>query len=175
LCEFDRNKTLSLLYRGSRDGFGASHFHSKCDGKSPTLTIIKTDEGYIFGGYTQAKWNSSNATVIDPNAFIFSFKNAMNTQFKSKAQSNCGIVCGSKFGPCFGHNYDANSGINICSYSYDPHRSTDICVTDQANTNGNSSSGFPRYYSNNGNLQQYCLNGGQHNFVVSEIEVFLVE
>jgi hypothetical protein len=53
LCEFSPNDKWSLLYRGSRDGFGAVDFHSKCDGHSNTLTIIKAAESsYIFGGYT---------------------------------------------------------------------------------------------------------------------------
>ena len=30
-----------LLYRASEDGFGADAFHSKCDGKSNTMIIIK--------------------------------------------------------------------------------------------------------------------------------------
>ena len=29
-----------LLYRASRDGFSAAAFHEKCDGHSPTLTIV---------------------------------------------------------------------------------------------------------------------------------------
>jgi hypothetical protein len=39
LCEFSPNDTWSLLYRGTRDGFGSDDFHSKCDGHSNTLTI----------------------------------------------------------------------------------------------------------------------------------------
>jgi hypothetical protein len=32
LCEFSSNDKCSLLYRGTRDGFGAKDFHSRCDG-----------------------------------------------------------------------------------------------------------------------------------------------
>ncbi len=31
LCEFTINDQFTLLYRGTRDGFGAGDFHSKCD------------------------------------------------------------------------------------------------------------------------------------------------
>eukprot|EP00957_Ditylum_brightwellii_P085790 6525358-Ditylum_brightwellii.AAC.1 len=31
-----------LLYRASRDGWGASKFHSKCDNQGPTLTVIRS-------------------------------------------------------------------------------------------------------------------------------------
>jgi hypothetical protein len=53
LCEFSTKDKWSLLYRGSRDGFEPRDFHSKCDGKSPTLTVYKAQESsFIFGGYT---------------------------------------------------------------------------------------------------------------------------
>jgi hypothetical protein len=31
--EWTHKSTLTLLYRGSRDGFGALNFHTKCDNK----------------------------------------------------------------------------------------------------------------------------------------------
>jgi hypothetical protein len=49
---------LRLIYRGSRDGFKAAVFHSKCDKKGPTLIIIKSEFGKIFGGFTDIEWNS---------------------------------------------------------------------------------------------------------------------
>jgi hypothetical protein len=44
LCEFPANQKWKLLYRGSRDGFSAKAFHSKCDYKANTLTIIKVSK-----------------------------------------------------------------------------------------------------------------------------------
>ena len=38
------------------DGWAASTFHSNCDGRGPTVTIIKVNE-YIFGGYTDVSWS----------------------------------------------------------------------------------------------------------------------
>ena len=46
-----------LLFRASRDGFGASAFHSRCDNKGPTITVVKSD-GNIFGGFTENAWTS---------------------------------------------------------------------------------------------------------------------
>ena len=46
-----------LLFRASRDGFGSQTFHSKCDDKGPTVTIVKNG-GYIFGGFTEKSWIS---------------------------------------------------------------------------------------------------------------------
>ena len=48
-----------LLFRASRDGFAAKNFHSKCDNKGPTLTIVKSGSS-IFGGFTEAQWQAPN-------------------------------------------------------------------------------------------------------------------
>jgi hypothetical protein len=57
LCEFSPNDKFTLLYRGTRDGFGSNDFHSKCDGHSNTLTILKAEQSsYIFGGFALVKW-----------------------------------------------------------------------------------------------------------------------
>ena len=44
-------------WRAKTDGSAASTFHSNCDGKGPTVTIIKSGS-YIFGGYTDLSWHS---------------------------------------------------------------------------------------------------------------------
>ncbi len=46
------NKSFSLLWRGSRDGFDITEFHKLCDGKANTVTVIKNTNGFIFGGFT---------------------------------------------------------------------------------------------------------------------------
>ena len=44
-----------LCYRASSYGWAASTFHSNCDGKHNTVTIIKRGQ-YVFGGYTDIPW-----------------------------------------------------------------------------------------------------------------------
>jgi hypothetical protein len=99
------NRNGNLLYRGSRDGFTALAFHEKCDGKSNTVTIIKTDEDYVFGGYTSAAWHSKGNFIKDANAFIFSLrKNGISDdkkKFKVKNE-NKAIYGNLKYGPAFG-------------------------------------------------------------------------
>jgi hypothetical protein len=48
LCEFSQNDKWSLLYRGTRDGFGSNDFHSRCDGHSNTLTILKVENTFVL-------------------------------------------------------------------------------------------------------------------------------
>ena len=49
----------SICWRATRDGWAASTFHSRCDGKSPTITIIqviKNSKKFVFGGYATVPW-----------------------------------------------------------------------------------------------------------------------
>ena len=45
-----------LLYRASEHGYTAESFHEYCDDKKPTLVVIKSSGGWIFGGYTTRSW-----------------------------------------------------------------------------------------------------------------------
>jgi hypothetical protein len=49
---------FSLLWRGSRDGFGAGDFQKLCNGHANTLTVILDTNGNIFGGFTPVEWES---------------------------------------------------------------------------------------------------------------------
>jgi len=51
-----KGKSPVKIYRASDDGRKASDFHKHCDGKGPTLTIIKTTNGRVFGGYSVVSW-----------------------------------------------------------------------------------------------------------------------
>ena len=48
-----------LLFRASRDGFAGQTFHSKCDNKGPTITVVKSGAN-IFGGFTEISWKAGN-------------------------------------------------------------------------------------------------------------------
>jgi hypothetical protein len=62
------------LYRGTRDGFASSAFHSRCDGKANTVTIIKNYINHVFGGYISVAWHSSDSHTSDSNAYLFSLR-----------------------------------------------------------------------------------------------------
>ena len=49
----------SICWRATKDGWDARVFHSNCDGKKPTLTIVqvvKNNKMYVFGGYATKSW-----------------------------------------------------------------------------------------------------------------------
>ena len=102
-----KDQKFKLLWKGSRDGFAASKFHSNCDGKGPTLTVIQSTDGVIFGGYTALSWDlppSSNYYHQDNTAFIYSITKG----YKVSKQNNTGhsIRCHSSYGPKFGSGWD---------------------------------------------------------------------
>jgi hypothetical protein len=102
------NDKWSLLYRGTRDGFGSNDFHSRCDGHVNTLTILRLNgSSNIFGGITSVSWQSSAKGKWDSNAnaFVFSLTNKDNTPLKMKIDPNrqkFAIGCHSGYGPSFG-------------------------------------------------------------------------
>ena len=49
------NSAWKRCWHASVDGWAASTFHSRCDGKGPTVTKIRVGK-YIFGGYTSRSW-----------------------------------------------------------------------------------------------------------------------
>jgi hypothetical protein len=89
LCEFAPTDKWSLLYRGTRDGFGSQDFHSRCDGHTNMLTIVKAKGSkFIFGGFTTVSWDGSGRWKSDPNAFIFSLTQGFSTFFVSRNTLN---------------------------------------------------------------------------------------
>ena len=92
---FNSDQKFSLLYRGSDHGFGAKSFHSKCDGYSPTLTLIRVDD-CVFGGFTTKEWDSTSGMKCDQDAFLFSLVNKQNLPVKmniNPLRTNFAIYC----------------------------------------------------------------------------------
>merc|ERR1712096_4427 len=56
------SKFWALIYRGSEHGWCANDFHRICDGKGPSVVVIRTDCGNILGGYASKSWTSNPAS-----------------------------------------------------------------------------------------------------------------
>jgi hypothetical protein len=158
VCEFSLKDKWTLLYRGTRDGFGAANFHSKCDGKNNTLVILKAhDTSYIFGGFTSINWNSSSGHKSDPNAFLFSLTNKNNQPCKIRQiNTNKSIYCNSAYGPAFGGGHD-------------------IRIANNANTAQGSYSNLGVSYQHPQPSQGHSYLAGSYQFNLSEIEVYQKE
>ena len=55
-------KEWEMCYRGSKQNFSASAFHSLCNYKGPTVTIVRVNQS-VFGGYTDKNWTSGKNRV----------------------------------------------------------------------------------------------------------------
>jgi hypothetical protein len=128
-----KEQKFTLLWRESRDGFGAGDFHSRCDGRPNTLTVILDTDGNIFGGFTPAEWESrtwngdmSDLHKADPslNSFLFTLRNPHSfpvRRFALKAEKKDeAISCASKQGPHFRDiRVSNNCNENTNSYTLD--------------------------------------------------------
>ena len=63
-------------WRAKTDGWASSTFHSNCDGKGPTVTIVQVGS-YIFGGYTDKPWGGvyyfRTALIAHRSCLAFSY------------------------------------------------------------------------------------------------------
>ena len=147
---------LNLLYKAKDEGFGSNIFHSKCDGKYPTIVLAESNFKKRFGGVAFIAWNSGGAYTKDANAFLFSLTHKL--KFKENGANSNSIYGNNGYGPTFGGGHDlyfANScGINFTSYS-------------SLGTN----------YSKDGigNINNQCVLAGNYNFMVISLEVYQIE
>ncbi len=96
-------ESANLLFDTSFDGDTTNAFKNKCKGKSPTLVIVKTDTGIIFGGYATSKWSGNICPIEDYNSFIFSFNPDKKYKLKDYKNALYGYVDNKilfQFGTC---------------------------------------------------------------------------
>ena len=143
-------KKFKLLFKASNEGFLASNFHSKCDGKKNTVTLVETLKGKRFGGFTDNAWDQSSNYKHGSNGFIFSLDD--KSIYYNKSNQN-EIRCNSGYGPTFGGGHD-------------------FYICDKCNTSNSS-------YDNSGNTydtkgKKYAM-AGADSFFVKDYEVYLLE
>jgi hypothetical protein len=151
---------LTLLYRGSRDGFNASSFHTRCDGKGQTLTVVKAQgRANIFGGFNPDSWSVSGSYGTDRRAWLFSLVNSYNKPVRLEPTGSSMGYNSSGYGPTWGGGHDLHVNNNMKSTS-------NYCAPNDFRT---VKSGFDSV-SVDANLLS-----GSSNFTVEEIEVFAVK
>ncbi|KAF2069068.1 hypothetical protein CYY_009615 [Polysphondylium violaceum] len=104
---------FQLLYKASQEDFSGSSFHSACDGKGPTITLIETTDGCVFGGYNSQSWNSDGYWYGDDKCFIFTLVNKHGikpTKYSPEIENICYIGSVKDYGPIFGYGYDIGVG-----------------------------------------------------------------
>ena len=148
---------LERLYSGSVNGYGSEVFHERCDGISSTVTVCITPDNKIFGGYTDAKWDSDGSKHIScesMKSFLFRLSPGMEI-FPQIAYPEYTIRGSSLWGPVFGYGADLtiNNNPHTCSRSY-----SNLGYTYRSNTE----------YPDTTSL------AGSETFTLKDIEVFRV-
>lgn len=153
LLSWTSSSSMSLLYSGAPHGFTAASFHSSCDNRGRTLTVVMAN-GYIFGGYNPSSWNGSVGYQGGAGSFLFTLTN--------------------QFGlPPTCYHWKGSHG----PYSYAGHNPTfgsghDLHIHNVCHTNTDSYSNFPSCYSDTTGRGVITF-AGSKNFVVTQLEVFL--
>lgn len=65
-------KSFNKIFTATKDGWNTSNFHQKSDNQGPTLTVIRTTQGKVFGGFTKCSWNQNGSWYQDPSTFVYS-------------------------------------------------------------------------------------------------------
>ena len=143
---------IKLLFRGSRDGERTKTCHELCDNKQNVLIIMKSETGYIFGGYSKIgfKTNKIPEYKIDNNCFLFS----LNLKKIYPVIKDRKVIChiGEEYGLCF---YSSLAFYDYFMTKKDNH---------------NISESIKEWF--NGFEDKYEMNGGQNYFKCDELEVF---
>lgn len=73
---FEKKEKFHLLMRRSVDGYKGQIFLDKCKNKGKKITIMKADDGNVFGAFTDLNFNGCNSwTSRNKNSFLFAFLN----------------------------------------------------------------------------------------------------
>lgn len=107
--DFKPTTVIKLLYKGSRDGWQYSDFHTLCDNQGPTLTLFKSSAGKISGGFTSISWKTDNKYGVDAKALVFS----VDQELKFPClQPEKAVYHQTTRGPSFGSGYLEAYGMN---------------------------------------------------------------
>ncbi|CAF3707380.1 unnamed protein product [Rotaria socialis] len=150
------NQQWELIYKATRDGFDANTFHSHCNDKGPTITIIQSNNNYLFGGYTAIPWTSDNSYKSDTTAFLFTLTNPHNIPpakyLIDTSKTVYTVNHTSGYGPTFGGGHD-------------------IHLAHANDANNSSYTNFPYTYLDTTGKGNNTFTGAR-NFTTSDIEVF---
>ena len=145
-------KIFKLLFDTTKDGDYSSTFHQKCDGKCPTLVIIKSSNGYIFGSYDTSPWNSNSQNINAPNSFIFSLN--QKQKYYASSENNSIIYGGSRDNQQNSYMFK----IGCC----------DVSIMHNCTSNNQNRTNCDKFSVPSKNI----LNGGNQYFTVSNLEVY---
>lgn len=118
------NGSPSLLFSSCIHGKTSTSFHEICDGKSPTLTIARTSDDLVVGGFTSLAWATTSRDVFfpDPSAFLFFKRDGILTQGTRTGREQEKAICHTNpmdYGPAFGYDLYFDRSLNMSVWDHD--------------------------------------------------------
>ena len=158
ICKQLNKKEIKLIQRFNalKDGDSAKVFHEKCDNIGPNISIIKTSDNLIFGGFTVNNWSPQTITKKDDSAFIFNFQTKKIHNIKKGENA---IYC---YGNLLINFYNSKGG-------YSTLHIPDHCFNSNCNTCPIKESAYTNF------SKDYELNNGSQKFKVSEFELYEIK
>jgi hypothetical protein len=174
-----------LLYRASRDKYGAAAFHKICkeyrrrsssgSGSDTNIcgyvTVVHSQFNHVFGGFTTQLWTADGDYHADGQAFLF----LLRSQFKTKTDNLLAPqkypIREKKIGRAVKHHKSC-----ICSFGEDSV--SDICITPNNNYYTYCQS-TNCYIGNTGNIlcggRQFKDDDSYFYFEVQDLEVYALK
>ena len=94
--------SYELLYKASIDGEAASVFHSLCDEKGASITVVKVLNGSKCGGFTPLSWKTEGCWQKDPSLRSFVCNLDNKTKFNLRENYNHALDFHNNKLSCFG-------------------------------------------------------------------------
>ena len=94
--------SYELLYKASLDGEAASVFHSLCDEKGASITVVKVLNGSKCGGFTPLSWKTEGCWQKDPSLRSFVCNLDNKTKFNLRENYNHALDFHNNKLSCFG-------------------------------------------------------------------------
>ncbi|KAM3140473.1 hypothetical protein pb186bvf_007453 [Paramecium bursaria] len=95
-----------LIYQGSRDGLSCEEYWKRCDLQENLLTIMTSENGNVFGGYSPCILDCSIPQYLqDPSFQSFIFQYNKKQIYKLKNQQYA-VYANRDYGPTYGNGHD---------------------------------------------------------------------
>ena len=154
-----------LVYRASSQGWAVPAFNTTIRNKGPTLVLIKSETGHVFGGYAALPWNANALWMAAPESFLFALHSASGlppTRMPLKSNNESQALYMNSQMAVFGGGHDLVLGMSSGK------RQTGGNLMD-----GSSNVGAGSYYCPPGHDGRKLLTG-ESAFKAVEVEVFRI-
>ena len=114
--------TAKLLYSARVNGWSASTFHSLCNNKGPTITIVNTYDGRFIGAYNPNSWGGNTGWVNTKLAFTFDSNEKYTSEYGTWGYGNYTVFDHETYLPTFGGGHDfyiyGGPTLQNCAYTF---------------------------------------------------------